>query len=83
MENRAKDWMVQYIASVPDNKPSTIDAEATFDVLGLDSDEAVVMAGLRDEECLKAIDPIKSYKDPSMACFAAQFAEKHGVETTA
>lgn len=80
MENRVKEWMVQYIASVLQCEAATIDVAATFDVHGLDSVEAVIMAGLMEEEFRTAIDPMELYENPSISLFAEHFSKTHSVE---
>ncbi|MCT8160152.1 acyl carrier protein [Pseudoruegeria sp. SHC-113] len=77
MEKRVKEWMISYIASVLDCEAETIEADATFDILGLDSVEAVIMAGLMEEEFRVAIDPLELYENPSIAAFAAHFVKQH------
>lgn len=63
-------WMVRYITTVLD-LPDGVSAEQTFDQYGLDSVEAVVMAGVMEEEFCVPIDPIWLFEHPSIDRFAA------------
>lgn len=78
VENKLKQWMSQYIASVLNCDAAAIDETDTFDNVGLDSVEAVIMAGLMEEEFQMAVDPIELYENPSIAEFAAHFVTKNG-----
>ncbi len=66
-------WMVAYIGgtlALPDGVPTA----ATFDSYGLDSVEAVVMAGVMEEEFATQIDPVQLFEHPSIDAFVAAFA---------
>lgn len=63
-------WMVRYITAVLD-LPETVSITETFDAYGLDSVEAVVMAGVMEEEFCVPIDPINLFEHPSIELFAA------------
>jgi len=69
-------WMISYISSVMDIEAEKINIEDRFDLLGLDSVEAVIMAGLMEEEFSTAIDPLELYENPSIAAFAKHLASK-------
>ena len=67
-------WMVQYITKVLDIEPGLFSTSATFDTYGLDSVEAVIMAGVMEEEFQVQIDPMRFYEAPSVDRFVATFA---------
>ena len=50
--------MVDYITSVLDLQGESLSTRATFDVIGVDSVEAVVMAGVMEEHFGVEIDPM-------------------------
>jgi acyl carrier protein len=47
---------------------------ARFDSFGLDSVEAVVMAGVLEEEFRVPVDPIQFFENPSIDAFVAAYA---------
>ena len=49
---------------------------ATFDSYGFDSVEAVVMAGVMEEEFGVPVDPIQLFENPTIADFAAQYGRQ-------
>lgn len=59
-------WMVEYIASVLGVDENRINLSQPFDVYGLDSAEAVIMAGVMEEEFKVEIDPNVIFEDPSI-----------------
>jgi acyl carrier protein len=68
-----RNWMVAYIAgtlALPDGVPT----DKTFDTYGLDSVEAVVMAGVLEEEFATQVDPVQLFEHPSIDAFVAAFA---------
>lgn len=68
-----RNWMIDYIAgtlALPDGVPT----EKTFDTYGLDSVEAVVMAGVMEEEFSTQVDPVQLFENPSIDAFVAAFA---------
>lgn len=73
---RVVDWMVQHIGSVLDMPKDNFPIEDRFDAYGLDSIEAVIMAGLLEEEFGVPIDPMDLFQNPSVAKFAAFLAPK-------
>ncbi len=67
-------WMVDYVTSVlalPADSFSTADR---FDVYGMDSVEAVVMAGVMEEHYGVAVDPMSFFHHPSVDAFVSAFA---------
>ena len=72
-----RDWMVAYIGGVltlPDGVPT----DSTFDTYGFDSVEAVVMAGVMEEEFGTQVDPVQLLEHPSIDRFCATFASDGG-----
>ncbi len=67
---RVVDWMVQHIGSVLEMPKDNFPIEERFDAYGLDSIEAVIMAGLMEEEFGVPIDPMTLFQNPSVAKFA-------------
>jgi acyl carrier protein len=63
-----RDWMVRYITGVLD-LPDPVDPAQKFNEYGLDSVEAVVMAGVMEEEFGVPIDPIRLFEHPSIDLF--------------
>lgn len=77
---RLRAWMVDYITAVLAIPPSEIDTEASFDSFGFDSVEAVVMAGVMEEEFGVPVDPIQLFEHPTITAFATRYAqEEHSV----
>jgi len=68
-------WMIQYISSVLDRPKEDFPVDDRFDTYGLDSVEAVIMAGLMEEEFGVPIDPMEMFNHPSVAQFSEYFAE--------
>jgi acyl carrier protein len=72
-------WMVRYIRQVL-NLPGDVDSAAQFDAYGLDSVEAVIMAGVMEEEFRVVIDPMEMFEHPTIERFttllAARVAER-------
>ena len=67
-------WMLDYITSVLDLPAGEISTAAQFDIYGLDSVEAVVMAGVMEEEFGVQIDPVELFDHPSIDAFTNAFA---------
>lgn len=67
---RIVDWMVKHIRSVLELPKGDFPLEERFDAYGLDSVEAVIMAGLMEEEFGTPIDPMELFEHPSVAKFA-------------
>ncbi|HEX4294098.1 MAG TPA: acyl carrier protein [Rhizomicrobium sp.] len=66
-------WMVKYICSVLGLDAAAFSATDRFDVYGLDSVEAVIMAGVMEEEFQAAVDPHLFFDAPSVDEFVAAF----------
>lgn len=67
-------WLITYIGSVLDIPAEDFPTVTRFDALGLDSVEAVVMAGVLEEECRVPVDPLQLFEHPSVDEFVAAFA---------
>ena len=67
-----RSWMIDYITAVLAIPVEKIDANATFDSYGFDSVEAVVMAGVMEEEFGVPVDPIQLFEHPTIADFSAR-----------
>jgi acyl carrier protein len=67
-------WLVSYISSVLDLPAEGFPTAARFDSFGLDSVEAVVMAGVLEEEFRVPVDPIQFFENPSVDAFVAAYA---------
>ena len=61
-----RDWLVAYVGAVLDLDVETISTAAPFDSYGFDSVEAVIMAGVLEEEFSIRIDPTMVFDDPSI-----------------
>jgi acyl carrier protein len=70
-------WMIEYIAEVLKIDDAALATSATFDSLGLDSVEAVVMTGVMEEHFGVDIDPALLFESPSIDAFVAAHAGKH------
>jgi acyl carrier protein len=68
-----KDWMVKYICGVLGLDRATFLSADRFDVYGLDSVEAVIMAGVMEEEFQVVVDPQRFFEAPSVDEFVAAF----------
>lgn len=62
-------WMVNYITSVLELPPESVPSSQKFNEYGLDSVEAVVMAGVMEEEFGVPVDPILLFEHPSIDQF--------------
>jgi acyl carrier protein len=71
-------WMVSYIGSVLDLPPGGPPTGETFDTYGFDSVEAVVMAGVMEEEFSVPVDPVLFFENPSIDQFVAACASASG-----
>lgn len=78
-----KAWLVNYISSVLDIPVEGFPTAARFDSFGLDSVEAVVMAGVLEEEFRVPVDPIQFFENPSIDSFVAAYAQDGGSGETA
>lgn len=59
-------WLKSYISAVLDLEADTVSTAVPFDSYGLDSVEAVIMAGVMEEEFSIRIDPTMVFEDPSI-----------------
>jgi len=66
-------WMVKYICGVLGLDTATFSTTDRFDVYGLDSVEAVIMAGVMEEEFQVIVDPNQFFEAPSVDEFVALF----------
>lgn len=66
-------WIVNYIASVLDMDEEAFPTSEPFDSYGFDSAEAVIMAGVMEEEFEIEIDPSLFFEDPSVDGLVASF----------
>jgi acyl carrier protein len=66
-------WMANYICGVLGLDRATFSAAARFDTYGLDSVEAVIMAGVMEEEFQVIVDPTVFFDAPSVDEFVALF----------
>lgn len=73
---RIVDWMVKHIRSVLELPQGDFPVDDRFDAYGLDSVEAVIMAGLMEEEFGTPIDPMELFEHPSVSQFAAFIAPR-------
>jgi acyl carrier protein len=76
-----RDWLADYICSVLEVEREGFPFDAGFDSLGLDSVEAVILAGMMEERFAVAIDPADLFNHPTATRFArhvAGLAEKAG-----
>ena len=70
-------WMIDYITAVLKIDAATLSTSATFDSIGLDSVEAVVMTGVMEEHFGVEVDPELLFENPSIDAFAAAHAGRH------
>jgi acyl carrier protein len=68
-----RNWMVSYIDGIL-SVPGGVQTDKTFDTYGFDSVEAVVMAGVMEEEFGVQIDPVQLFEHPSIDAFVRAFA---------
>jgi acyl carrier protein len=66
--------MVNYICGVLGLDAATFSTSDRFDVYGLDSVEAVIMAGVMEEEFHVLVDPNQFFEYPSVDEFVGAFA---------
>lgn len=64
-------WMIEYISEVLKVDSAALSTSATFDSIGLDSVEAVVMMGVMEEHFGVEIDPALLFESPSIDAFVA------------
>jgi acyl carrier protein len=68
-----RQWMIKYICDVLGLKPETFSTTDSFDIYGLDSVEAVIMAGAMEEEFQVVVDPHLFYDYHSVDAFVEAF----------
>ncbi len=61
-----RNWLVDYVRAVLDLEADTLSTAAPFDSYGFDSIEAVIMAGVMEEEFSIRIEPTMVFDDPSI-----------------
>ncbi len=66
-------WMVKYICSVLGLDQKNFPTSERFDVYGLDSVEAVIMAGVMEEKFQVIVDPQRFFDTPSIDEFVDAF----------
>ncbi len=59
-------WIINYISSVLEIDKETLPTSEPFDSYGFDSAEAVIMAGVMEEEFDIEVDPALFFEDPSV-----------------
>jgi acyl carrier protein len=74
-----RNWMIEYIAEALKIDATLLSTSATFDSIGLDSVEAVVMTGVMEERFGVDIDPELLFASPTIDAFVAAHAGKHEV----
>ena len=72
-------WMVKYICGVLGLDVATFSTSDRFDVYGLDSVEAVIMAGVMEEEFQVLVDPNQFFEYPSVDEFVNAFTSQASV----
>ncbi len=79
-EASIRTWMIRYVRSVLNLSDDDVTVAKQFDAYGLDSVEAVIMAGVMEEEFRVVIDPMEMFEHPSIERFstllAARIAER-------
>lgn len=66
-------WMTEYICGVLALDPATFSTSDRFDVYGLDSLEAVIMADRMEVEFQVSVEPEQLFDAPSVDEFVAAF----------
>lgn len=66
-----RDWMIGYISATLEIPREVIPTDASFDTYGFDSAEAVIMAGVMEEEFGIETDPAAFFERPSIDGVAA------------
>lgn len=67
-------WLVDYVTSIIDVPAQSLPTDQPFTSYGLDSVEAVVMAGVLEEEFGVPVDPVQLFEHPSIDEFVAAYA---------
>jgi acyl carrier protein len=73
-EAKLRAWLINYITSVLNLPGEGVPTDQTFDSYGFDSIEAVVMAGVMEEEFGVQVDPIQLFEHPSIDAFAKHWS---------
>jgi acyl carrier protein len=68
-----RDWMAKYICAVLGLDRAKFSTADRFDTYGLDSVEAVIMAGVMEEEFQVIVDPHQFFDTPSIDEFVTAF----------
>lgn len=76
-EDQVRSWLVNYISGVLDIPKMDFPIEGRFDSYGLDSVEAVIMAGVLEEDFRVPVDPMELFEHPSVKEFASAFVERN------
>lgn len=74
--NQLRGWMTNYICGVLGLDRTTFSPAARFDTYGLDSVEAVIMAGVMEEEFRVIVDPNQFFETPSIDEFVRAFTAR-------
>lgn len=61
-----RDWLVRYIGGLLDMPVATFPAAEPFESYGLESVDAVIMAGVMEEEFGIELDPQHFFENPSV-----------------
>lgn len=69
-------WMMKYVCEAAKVDPAKFSGSERFDVLGLDSFEAVIMAGKMEEEFKVIVEPEQFFEAPSVDAFMAAFTNE-------
>lgn len=68
-----QNWMADYICSVLDVQRENFPMDTNFDSFAMDSVEAVIMAGMMEEQFLVQVDPILLFDHPNVTAFTKHF----------
>jgi acyl carrier protein len=69
-------WMTKYICGALGLDPATFSTSDRFDVYGLDSFEAVIMAGTMENEFQVIVEPEQFFDAPSVDEFVVAFTNE-------
>ncbi len=69
-------WMTSYVSAVLNLPPDAFSPSDQFDAYGLDSVEAVIMAGVMEEEYSVVIEPTELLDHPSIDQFSLVLAAR-------
>lgn len=73
-------WIVNYISSVLELSPEAVSESVSFEAIGLDSLEVIVMAGVMEEDFGVEIQPSLFFDDHSIDGLVAAFRRAGLVE---